>query len=188
LQQPADFKRCPLANFGRCSYSSRKARVPTEIAMRPIYALALAVGLLALGAVAPADEKADKAAQALKELEGTYLVIALDGKGLKFTEEDFQKVPDADRRIVIKDDLITSSLGGKEDKATIKLDPTQKPAHIDLVVAREGKTETNYGIYKLEEDVLTICAIERGEAKDRPKEFKADGKEIVMVLKKQKKK
>ena len=78
--------------------------------MRPIHALALAVGLCALGAAA-ADEKADKQAQALKELEGTYLVVGLEGKGIKLSEEDFQKVPDADRRIVIKGDQIVATFG-----------------------------------------------------------------------------
>jgi uncharacterized protein (TIGR03067 family) len=154
--------------------------------MRRIHALALAAGLLALGGAATADEKADK--QALKELEGTYVLVALEGKGLKLGEDDFQKVPEADRKIVIKGDQISSTFGGKEDKGTLKLDPAQKPAHLDIAVVRDGKTEVNYGIYKIEKDVLTLCAIERGEAKDRPKEFKVDGKEILMTLKKQDKK
>jgi uncharacterized protein (TIGR03067 family) len=151
--------------------------------MRPVHVFALAVGLLALGGAAGADEKADKA---LKELEGTYLVIGLEAKGLKLTEDDFKKTPDADRQMVIKGDQIVSRLGGKDDPATIKVDATQKPAHIDITSTKgNNKTEVNYGIYKLENDVLTICATANAEAKDRPKEFKVDDKVILLVLKKQ---
>jgi uncharacterized protein (TIGR03067 family) len=150
--------------------------------MRPIPVFTLAIGLFALGSLARADEKTDKA---LKELEGTYLVIGLEAKGLKLTEDDFKKTPDADRQMVIKGDQIVSRLGGKEDPATIKVDAAQKPAHITITSAKGGKTEVNYGIYKLENDVLTICATANAEAKDRPKEFKADDKVIVLVLKKQ---
>ena len=150
--------------------------------MRPIHALALALGLVALGGTATADEKADK--QALKDLEGTYLLIGLEGKGLKLKEDDFKKVPEAERKIVIKGDQIISYFGGKEDPATLKLDASQKPAYLDVTSTKNGKTEVNYGIYKLDDGVLTVCALEKGEAKDRPKEFKGDDKTIMMTLKK----
>jgi uncharacterized protein (TIGR03067 family) len=151
--------------------------------MRLIPALALTVGLLALGTATAADDNPEK--KALKELQGTYLLIGLEGKSVKLTEEDLKKVPDADRKMVIKDDKATSFTGGKEDAATIKLDPSKKPAQIDLTTTKGGKTEVNYGIYKLENGVLTICAIEKGEAKDRPKEFKANGNAMLLILKKQ---
>ena len=151
--------------------------------MRSIYALALAAGLLALGTATAADDTPDQ--KALKELEGTYLLVGLEGKGVKLGEEEFMKVPDADRKLVIKGDKIIAFTSGKEDAGTIKLDPAQKPAFIDITTNKGGKTEVNYGIYKFEHGVLTICALEKGEAKDRPKEFKVDGKEIMLTLKKQ---
>ena len=157
----------------------------TEVPMRPVYALALAIGLVALGGAATADEAADK--QALKDLEGSYVLIALEGKGLKLTEEDFKKIPEADRKIVIKDSKIISYFGGKEDPGELKLDAAQKPGHMDVSSTKGGKTEVNYGIYKYADGVLTVCALEKGEAKDRPKEFKVEGKEIMMTLRKQKK-
>ncbi len=151
--------------------------------MRPIYFFALVVGLLALGGAATADEKADK--QALKDLEGTYAIIGLEGKGLKVTEEDIKKMPDAERKIIIKGDQIISYFGGKEDPATIKLDASQKPPFIEVSTTKGGKAYVNYGIYKVADGVLTICTLETGDAKDRPKEFKGDEKMIMMVLKKQ---
>ena len=149
-------------------------------------ALAFTLGLFALAGGAAADEKADK--QALKDLEGTYVLVGLEGAGLKFTEEQLKKVPDADRKVVVKGDQITMSFGGKDDAAALKLDAGQSPAHVTLTATREGKTEVNYGIYKFENGVLTICATEKGEAKDRPKEFKADDKTVLVTLRKQDKK
>jgi uncharacterized protein (TIGR03067 family) len=150
--------------------------------MRLTYALALAAGLCALGSAAAQDTPEKKA---LKELEGSYLLIGLKGKGSDLSEDDFKKVPDADRKLVLKGDQLTPFGGGKEDSATIKLDVSKKPAHIDLTTFKGGKTEVNYGIYKFENGVLTICTVEKGEAKDRPKEFKSEGKEILLTLKKQ---
>ncbi len=150
--------------------------------MRPIHACALAVGMLVLGSVATADESADK--KALKELEGTYLLVAAEGKGVKVTEADLKKVPDADRKLVVKGEQITTYFNGKENPATVRLNASQTPAAIDFTVTKDGKTDVNYGIYKLENGTLTICALEKGDAKERPKEFKASGKEYLMVLKK----
>lgn len=151
--------------------------------MRLINAFALALGLLALGGVAAADEKADQ--KALKELEGTYLLIGMDNKGMKLTEEDLKAVPEAKRTFVIKGDKISMSGNGKGDPATIKVDAAQTPAHFDVTTVKGGKTEVDHGIYKLENGILTICATDGGDAKERPKEFKAGDKGIVMTLKKQ---
>lgn len=151
--------------------------------MRSLTMFAVAVGLLALVEGATGDEKADK--QALKDLEGTYALIGLEAPGgLKFTEEELKKVPEADRKVVIKGDQISVMIGGKDDSATIKLDAAQNPGHITLTTTKENKTDVNYGIYKFENGALTICANEKGEAKDRPKEFKFTGKEVIMTLKK----
>jgi uncharacterized protein (TIGR03067 family) len=153
--------------------------------MRPIRTLFLTLGVLAFAVAATADEKDDK--KALKELEGTYLIVGVEAKGMKLTEEDLKKFAknDEDRQIVIKGDQINAKSNGKDDPATIKLDASQKPPHIDITSLKNGKTEVNYGIYKVEKDTLTICAVEKGEAKDRPKEFKAGDGVLILVLKKQ---
>ncbi|MBM3981254.1 MAG: hypothetical protein FJ304_13390 [Planctomycetes bacterium] len=163
--------------------------------MRPVFALALLTGLALAGATT-ADEKDDKA---LKELEGTYLLVGLEGKGLKLTEEDFMKVEDGDRKIVIKGGQIVAFQKGKEDPAKLKIDVSKTPAHIDITSTKDKKDEVNYGTYKFEKvkmkdkddkeivvEVLTICAVEMGDAKDRPKEFKVNDKELLIVLHKQK--
>lgn len=154
--------------------------------MRLASALVLALGLVAAGGTSLADDKAN--AKALKDLEGTYLLVGLEGKGLRLTEDDFKKVDDSERKIVIKGDQIIAINKGKEDPAKLKIDVSKAPFHIDITSTKDKKDEVNYGIYKVDKDgTLTICAIEKGDAKDRPKEFKVNDKELMIVLKKQSK-
>lgn len=147
--------------------------------MRAPFALALVVALV--GGAAVADDK-----EALKQLEGTYLLVGLEAKGLKLDAEKLKGTDPLERKIVIKGDQIIAYMkGGKEDPGTIKLDASKSPPHIDITSTKDGKTEVNYGIYKFEKGVLTICTLERGDPKDRPKEFKADDKALLLVLEKQ---
>jgi uncharacterized protein (TIGR03067 family) len=137
------------------------------------------IGLLAFCGSVFADENDEKAA--LKQIQGTYLIIGLDGKDLKLTEKDFKAFPDDERKIVIKGDKIIANLGGKEDAATIKLDPSKKPPHITVV---DQNKRVDYGIYKFEKGLLIICTTEGGLEKDRPTEFKGSDKALLITLKK----
>jgi uncharacterized protein (TIGR03067 family) len=119
------------------------------------------------------------------ELDGTYLLTGLETKTLKLTETDLKKVPEAERQLVIDDDEIVMTFNGKEDAATFRVDNSQTPHHITLTTSKDGKTETNYGIYKFEKGVLTICAGTKGDLSARPKEFKADDQSTVLVLQQQ---
>src|SRR6266545_2108729 len=148
------------------------------------FAFALALVAVSLGGLIRADEKDDK--KALKDLAGEYLIIGIEAKGVKLGEEDLAKFSKGDeRKVTIKDDQIIARLGGKEDPATLKIDASKKPGQIDITSTKDGKTEVNYGIYKVEKDVLTIYATEKGESKDRPKEFKAEGNVVILTMKKQ---
>ena len=152
--------------------------------MRLTPALALAAGLYALvGGAAAADEKADT--EALKSLEGTYLLVGLEGKGLNLNEEQLKKVDDSQRKVVIKGDQIIATKKGKEDPAKIKVDASKTPPHITITSTEANKTEVNYGVYKLENGVLTIAATAEGDEKSRPADFKSGDKVYVMKLKKQ---
>jgi len=146
--------------------------------------LALAAGLFglaALSAPARADDKDEK--KALKELEGTYQLVSMEKGPLKITADDLKKAGGTELpQVVIKGDQIIAKFGPKEDPATIKVDPTKKPAHIDITSKKDNKID--YGIYKLEGGVLTICAVDEAQPKDRPTEFKASEKAMILVLKK----
>jgi uncharacterized protein (TIGR03067 family) len=138
--------------------------------------LALAVPLIA-------DEKED----ALKKLNGTYEVLSLVIEGKADTKK-------ADKvTFVIKDGTLTVIEADKKDRnenAKITLDPSKKPAQIDLTPDK-GKDETLLGIYEVKEtDKGTELTIALGRDKTaRPKDFKGEGKgEMVVKLLKKKEK
>ncbi|HEV3439813.1 MAG TPA: TIGR03067 domain-containing protein [Gemmata sp.] len=121
-----------------------------------------------------ADEKEDAA----KKLNGTYEVTAILIEGKPENEKKDKVV------FIIKDGTIKVKEGDKPEDEDVKftVDTTKKPAHIDLTPVKEK--DTILGIYELKETEkgaeLTIAV---GKVKsDRPKDFKGEGKD-VMVLK-----
>lgn len=119
-----------------------------------------------------ADEKKDAATK----LNGTYEVLSVlaDGK------------PDNDKKdnitFVFKDGTIVIKDAGKnrDENATFTLDPSQKPAHIDIQPKNGPKTIA--GIYELKETdkgtELTLAFAKEGE---RPKDFKGEGKDSMVA-------
>ena len=84
---------------------------------------------------------------------------------------------------------MTANKKGKEDSFEVKYDTTKSPAHFTTTEHKpDGKSDTSYGIYKIEGDTLTICMTQEDDSKeeDRPTEFKTtkDGNQILMTLKK----
>lgn len=117
------------------------------------------------------------------ELEGTYLLIGFASAGLTFDEAKLKGVPEAERQLVIDEDDVTLMFNGKDEQGTLSVDKTKSPAHINLGLTRDGKTETSYGIYKFESGVLTLCAGLKGDPNARPKEFQASGTTTLFTLK-----
>jgi len=144
-----------------------------------------ALCLVAIGAsVAVADDKDNE--KALQSIEGKYVIIGLEKEKQKITEADLKKVPNQDvLKVEIKGNKIIANFSGKPDEATLTLDASKKPMWLDIT-SKKDKPEVDYGIFKLDGDTLTICAAEKGVAKDRPTEFKATGNIMIMTLKKQK--
>jgi uncharacterized protein (TIGR03067 family) len=136
---------------------------------------AFAVLLLLSTSAMAADDDAKKA---LKSLEGEWKVVKLVAGGQAVDEEKVKTMT-----FTIKGDQLVPSDNPK-DSATISVDPTQKPAAIDV---KDTHNDTALGIYSLDGDTLKICL---GTTKDeRPKEFKSDKdtKAILIELKKAKK-
>ena len=119
------------------------------------------------------------------EMAGRYLIVGMESKGQKLTEADLKKLGrDEDRRVFIGSGRFVTVSKGKAVLASISVDATRKPAHIDIVSPKGDETEVSYGIYKMEKGVLTIC-LAKGAETDRPTEFKGDGASTLMILKKQ---
>lgn len=117
-------------------------------------------------------------------IEGGWTLVSIEVAGKKSPAP--AEKPEENKIKATKDKLIATK-GGKEDPISYKLDPSKSPFEIDLTETKaDGKSETMYGIYRLEGDTLTICAAPSDKPADRPKEFKtAPGSPaMIMTLKK----
>ncbi len=118
--------------------------------------------------------------KALKELEGTYKVTALEKAGKPAPKELTDTL-----KVTIKGDELLIKIGDEEKKAKIKVDGSKTPGTIDITPS-EGpeKGKTFPGIYKAEKGELTLVFTEKG---DRPKEFKSEGDAMLVKMKKDEK-
>lgn len=127
-----------------------------------------------------ADEKA------LKELEGTYTITALEKGGKSAPKDIIDSL-----KVTIKGDALTITIKtddkSDEKKAKIKVDTAKTPHTIDIMPS-DGpeKGMTFPGIIKMEKGEVTIVFNEKGT--ERPKEFKSEGEGMLMKLKKDDKK
>jgi uncharacterized protein (TIGR03067 family) len=143
----------------------------------------LAVGL-ALEADAPRGE--DAAAKALQQFQGTWTLEAVEANGMKL---DAQAMKNAGQEIIliVREARFTLKLKRGDMEGTLTLDATRQPrAYNAKGTDPEGMTHEVVGIYKIDGDTLTVCAVAAG--KERPTEFKADaGSEaVIQVFKKNK--
>ncbi len=136
------------------------------------FAIAGCLMVMVFAGVLVADEKA------LKELEGTYTVSALEKGGKPAPKEIMESI-----KVSIKGENFVLMIGTDEKKAKIKVDASKTPNTIDISPS-DGpeKGMTFPGIYKVEKGELTIVFHEKGT--DRPKEFKSEGEGMLMKLKK----
>ena len=145
-------------------------------------ALILAV---ALPLAAQAQEK-DAAAEELKRLQGTWVLVGREFDGEKATPEEVKK---QEIRVVVKGDKVTATSRGDPvgTEYTLKLSPGARPKAAELIHASgpmKGKAAA-FSIYKLEGDRLTVC---RSPSK-RPAEFttKPDSDRVVLIYQREKK-
>lgn len=129
--------------------------------------------VLFLAVAASATRGQDDGAKAAKALEGTYEVL----EAIRGGKPD-EKTKDV-TAFVIKDGEITIKTAERDETAKFTLDPSKKPAEIDITPGNE----TVKGIYMTKETdkglELTI-AFARGKG-ERPKDFKGEGADEMMV-------
>lgn len=156
--------------------------------MRRTFGIGLAVAVLALAAGCGKKAETTPTGPATTGVEGGWTLIGREIAGKKETEADLAQRPMEERKIRATGDQMIGTSGGKQDPMSYKLNPSATPPEIDLTkTAPDGKSSlTMYGIYKLEGNILTICAIPSTNPADRPKEFKTapDSPTIIMTLKK----
>jgi uncharacterized protein (TIGR03067 family) len=136
------------------------------------------------GAVASDAADAD-ADQELKQFEGAWKFVSLSSDGREASKAFLEKASWS-----IQGGEITTSEPASA-RIAVKLDPSRSPKEIDLTGADgPGKGRTLKGIYKLENERLTICLPE-GEKKfapdtPRPTGFKGGEGRSLLVLEKRK--
>jgi uncharacterized protein (TIGR03067 family) len=110
----------------------------------------------------------------LDKLQGTWVLVGGEEKGTVLTEEDARKERES---IAIKGDRFTITRGDARGNCTIRLDPSKKPAHMDIVFTEEAgefKGKANHAIYRLDGDRLTICVSRKfkpNKPEERPERF-----------------
>jgi len=144
---------------------------------------AVALGWLA---VASAQEKGD-ADKDLKRFQGSWTVVKWEEKGKPLAEEKLKKL---DVKLVVKGDKYEERVDGKlEEEGKLKLDPSKKPAAIDLSIASgKDKGKNQRGIYELKGDTLRFRFARPGDER-RPTTFttKEDEEGGVMTFRRDKK-
>jgi uncharacterized protein (TIGR03067 family) len=141
---------------------------PMTIRFACLLALCFPVGL------ATADDKADE----LKKLSGQWELQSLEINGEKADASTFDP-----NTVEFKDDKIVAN---SEEIFSIAVDPATAPKVIDLThLKEEAKGVVLEGIYKVEGDMLTLCAWSGQGTKSRPGEFAspAGSNFILAVLK-----
>jgi uncharacterized protein (TIGR03067 family) len=130
---------------------------------------------LVLGALLSAPARGDEKAE-LKKMEGTWLPTAVELGGQKWSEEQMKVI-----KLVIADGKYTVTVSGKDDKGTLKIDPSAKPATMDIV----GTDGPNMGktfpaIYELSGDTLKICY--GLDVKNRPSKFETTPQTALFLV------
>ena len=133
--------------------------------------LLLAVPVVLLLAAEPADE----AKKELEKLQGEWVMAALEVDGKAVPEEKLQGTT-----LTIKGDKYTVSVKDSKHEVTIKLDPSQKLKHIDMLFPNgTDLPKVGKGIYKLDgDDKMTFCFKPEG---DRPTKYEMIGYEQIVV-------
>jgi uncharacterized protein (TIGR03067 family) len=130
------------------------------------------VSLLIVASSIAAPVPPDPVKKAQDQLQGTWVAIGMEEKGEKVAAEVLNEEKIS---VTIKGNELTMWQGGKPDRYTFTIDPSKKPAHMDLQESSDkARPGTCHAIYLLEKGELKICVSSNfnpDEPEERPKEF-----------------
>jgi len=131
----------------------------------------------AAGLLVAADAKDDAVKKEMDKLQGTWKVVKAVKQGGDAPEDERKKL-----QVVIVGDKLTMKTKNGAETTPFVIDPSKKPATIDLTL---DETRTLQGIYELDKDALKICVGLSGEK--RPGEFKSTRESTLLILEREKK-
>ena len=104
-------------------------------------------------------------------LQGEWQVVSIERPGSPVNPDELVRV-----RYIFDKDCATLMNGEQKGwEGAFRVDPTEEPKAIDFTGTSDPhKGEMAFGIYRVEDDALTICV-----GKKRPTEF--DGKEAILL-------
>jgi uncharacterized protein (TIGR03067 family) len=165
----------------RRSGSLEHFKLATEVIMfRTLLSglLVLSLGLL----TAAAAQEGKAVTKDLKKVEGSWTVVELEFAGQKLPAENLKELDI--KLVVMKDGKYAQKIKGEvKEEGTLKLDPSKKPATVDLnITSGDDKGKLQLGIYELKGDTWRLSLARPGD-ENRPTAFDAG----VMTLKRDKK-
>jgi uncharacterized protein (TIGR03067 family) len=139
--------------------------------MRRVTAVALFVAI-----TCTAGRAQDDAAKAAKKLEGTYQVVSFTAGG-----KADNKKKDEVKSFVIKDGVITIATNKRDETVKFTIDPSKKPAHIDIDPGKDRPVPGIYETKETEQGLELTIAFGDGPKAERPKDFKGEGERTVVI-------
>jgi len=163
------------------------SRVPfrdIETPMRAVFGITLAAAALTLAGGCGGNDR-DKdggGGPGSAALEGTYLLVGMEGPMGKLDEDALKKAgaTDAERTWTFKGNQVTCGRkGGRAESGLLHVDSKKNPPEIDIAL----KDEPVSGVYRSDGDTLTIYAARNAE--QRPRELRGTDKTVTLTLRKQ---
>jgi len=141
--------------------------------MKRMFGMVVALVVLAGTNVLGGDAKKAKAA-----LQGTWEVTEFEIAGMK------KPFPAGALSFVFDGDKVTMKGGPKGNtEGTYTIDPSKKPAHIDLTMKKDDKAEAMRTIYEMTGTTMKL-AFPMGKKAERPAGFDSPGVFIMHLKKK----
>jgi uncharacterized protein (TIGR03067 family) len=130
-----------------------------------------------------AADKDDPSRKDHDRMQGEWAAERFVSNGTALENDDAQ----AYFRTIKGDTYTVFRFRKKVGSGTFKLDATKTPKHIDLVPANMPKGTVIQGIYKLDNDTLTLCYAAPGKKRPAAFESKEGSGDTLTVWKKEKK-